>query len=108
MNDNAFDKLESDADEYNEADNDFIPPDARPLCPGCLRPCEPYLNYCENCGCNEVINPLASYMPFVRIRFHCGMVGKALRIVLYGRQYSWAFRLLCLAFVVFFVLFLAV
>jgi RNA polymerase subunit RPABC4/transcription elongation factor Spt4 len=53
--------------------------DAVPLCPNCLEPCNPRDNYCPNCGSNETINPLASYMPFVDIRFSAGMVGKLWR-----------------------------
>ena len=50
--------------------------DAVPLCPNCLEPCDPLNNYCSNCGSNEAINPLASYMPFVDIRFKVGMIIK--------------------------------
>jgi hypothetical protein len=53
--------------------------DAVPLCPNCLEPCDPFANYCPNCGSNEVINPLASYMPFVDLRFRIGMFGKLWR-----------------------------
>ena len=50
--------------------------DAVPVCPACLEPCNPLDNYCSHCGSNEVINPLASYMPFVDLRFKLGMLGK--------------------------------
>jgi len=54
-------------------------PIATPLCPRCLRPCDPHLYYCPHCGSNEPINPLASYMPFVRLRFNIGMIGRLWR-----------------------------
>lgn len=53
--------------------------DAVPLCPNCLEPCNPLDNYCTHCGSNEAINPLASYMPFVDLRFRLGMLGKLWR-----------------------------
>ena len=40
-----------------------------PVCPYCLKPCSPYQYYCKNCGSDDVINPLASYMSFVNLRF---------------------------------------
>ena len=61
-----------DEQTTRENNDEFIPEDAWPLCPNCLKPCNPLQNYCENCGSNDVINPLASYMPFVRIRFNYG------------------------------------
>ena len=62
-------------------DDEFIPDDAQPLCRKCLNPCHPLQNYCGNCDSNEAINPLASYVPFVRIRFVYGMFGKMWRSV---------------------------
>jgi len=53
--------------------------DAVPVCPNCLEPCDPLANYCPNCGSNEAINPLASYMPFVDLRFRVGMIAKLWR-----------------------------
>jgi hypothetical protein len=79
-----------------EGDDEFIPDDAQPLCPKCLRPCEPLQYYCGSCDSNEAINPLASYMPFVRIRFHIGMAVKAWRKTLYDKERSIIFRLFCL------------
>jgi hypothetical protein len=71
-----------------EVDDEFVPADALPLCPNRLRPCNPLQNYCENCDSNEVINPLASYMPFVRIRFNVGMLVKLGRSILYDKDIS--------------------
>ena len=53
--------------------------DAVPVCPNCLEPCGPLDYYCPHCGSNEALNPLASYMPFVDLRFRIGMVGKLWR-----------------------------
>jgi hypothetical protein len=46
------------------------------------------------------MNPLASYMPFERIRFDTGMYGKAWRKMC-GDDTSMATRLLCLIVIVF-------
>jgi hypothetical protein len=54
------------------ADDGFIPEGAWPVCPNCFQPCNPLRNYCENCGSNDAINPLAPYLPFVNIRFNYG------------------------------------
>lgn len=53
--------------------------DAVPVCPNCFEPCNPLDNYCPNCGSNDPINPLASYMPFVDLRFKVGMIAKLWR-----------------------------
>lgn len=73
---NAFEK---GSDDVGEMPDDFIPEDAWPICPNCLTPCDRLQYYCEKCGSNEPMNPLASYMPFVRIRFHAGMYGRIWR-----------------------------
>ena len=67
-----FKQENSDSDKQDEV----LADDAMPLCPNCLEPCNPLDNYCPNCGSNEVINPLASYMPFEGIRFETGIIGK--------------------------------
>jgi len=67
-----------------------------PLCPNCLRPCNPREYYCQNCDSNEVINPLASYMPFVRIRFNCGLAGKTWSNIWYNSDRPVPFRLFCI------------
>jgi len=74
--------------ETEKLTDGFIPDDARPLCPKCLKPCNPLEYYCQNCNSNETINPLASYMPFVRIRFNAGMFGKMWRRVWYDKETS--------------------
>jgi len=59
--------------EAEQADDDFIPDDARPLCLKCLTPCEPLQYYCHNCDCDDAINPLTPYIGFVNIRFNYGI-----------------------------------
>ena len=83
-------------------DDDFVPEDAWPLCHNCLKPCNPLQNYCDNCGSNEVINPLASYMPFVRLRFAYGFFGKVWRKMWYDKEASIIFRLFCLLLIIVF------
>jgi len=93
-----------DSEEAGKLGDEFIPDNALPLCPNCLEPCDPQQNYCERCGSNEVVNPLASYMPFVRIRFNIGMVAKAWRKMLYDKESSTIFRLVCLFVIILFAL----
>lgn len=71
-----------DIAQGERVDDEYLPPDARPLCRSCLQPCNPLQYYCTNCDSNEAINPLASYMPYVRIRFNLGIFVKLCR-------YSW-------------------
>ena len=85
-----------DFEEADQLDDEFIPDDARPICVKCLEPCHPLQHYCANCDSNEVINPLASYMPFVRIRFNIGMLGKLWRRILYDKHTSIIRKLLVL------------
>lgn len=71
-------------DEYDveSEDNGINLPlekNAVPVCPNCLEPCNPLDYYCPHCGSNEALNPLASYMPFVDLRFRVGMIGKLWR-----------------------------
>lgn len=83
-------------EEAGQFDNELIAADARSICPGCLKPCSRLQNYCANCDSNEVINPLASYMPFVRLRFECGFYGKMWRKIWYDKEASIMFKLVCL------------
>jgi len=69
-------------------DDESIPAGAQPICPECLTPCHRLQYYCDNCGSNETINPLASYMPFVRIRFNVGMYGKLWRRIWFDKYTS--------------------
>ena len=87
--------------DAKELDDDSIPDDALPLCPKCLQPCNPLQDYCANCDSNESINPLASYVPFVRIRFVAGMYGKIWRRICYDKDTSIIRKLFFLIFIVF-------
>ena len=85
-----------DMTRAEQVNDDFIQADAWPLCPKCLKPCHPLQNYCYNCDSNDVINPLASYMPIERIRLQCGFYGDMWRVVLYDKEASIILRSLCL------------
>lgn len=85
-----------DIKQAEPVDDEFIPADARPLCLKCLKPCHPLQYYCDNCDSNNVINPLASYMPIERIRFRCGFCGDMWRKVLYDKEASIIIWSLCL------------
>jgi len=95
-----------DFEDVGELDDDFIPADALPVCPKCLRPCHPLQNYCLNCDSNEVINPLASYMPFVRIRFIVGIFGKMGRRIRHDKKTSIKLKLLFLFLIIWEILIL--
>ena len=90
----------ADDEATEQLDDEFVPDDARPLCAKCLEPCHPLQFYCDKCDSNEVINPLASYMPYVRIRFNIGMVVKMCRKLVYDKDASLAFRLSCLLVII--------
>jgi hypothetical protein len=62
-----------DSDQF--VDDDYIPDDAKPLCPNCLQPCDKLSYYCNNCGSHQAINPLTAYMPFQNIRYNYGGIG---------------------------------
>ena len=85
-----------DIKQAEPVDDEFIPVDSLPICLKCLKPCHPLQNYCDSCDSNDVINPLASYMPFVRIRFRCGFCGDMWRKVLYDKEASIVVWSLCL------------
>lgn len=105
MTEQSHNNLPAADDERTEQpDDEFVPDDARPLCPNCLEPCHPLQFYCDKCDSNEVINPLASYMPWVRIRFNVGMVVKACRKMLYDKDASIVFRLFCLFVIIWWAL----
>ena len=65
-NDFSMSQYEKGAPE----DNEYIPEDAQPICPNCLKPCHPLQYYCDKCGSNCAINPLTPYIGFVNIRFN--------------------------------------
>jgi len=63
------------AEEAEGEYSDELGPDAMPLCPKCLKPVDPKDYYCPYCGSDEPINPLAAYMPFVRLRYMYSVFG---------------------------------
>jgi len=77
-------------------DQERIADDALPLCSNCLKPCHPLQNYCHGCGSNQVINPLASYMPFVNIRFNYGGLLTMWRKIWYSKDTRLVSRVFCL------------
>jgi hypothetical protein len=85
-------------------DDEYLPPDAKPLCPCCLQPCDPLQYYCTNCGCNEVVNPLTTYMPYIRIRFNIGIFVKLCRRAC-DRRNLLLLRIIYAAIVVLWILF---
>ena len=86
--------------EEQETDNYFVPKDAWPLCPRCLKPCNPLQSYCENCGAPDAINPLTPYMPFLNIRFNYAVFGTMWRKIWYDKDCSIIIRLLCVLLIV--------
>jgi len=72
----------SNEHDYDEAfpgsPDEPVAPDSTPLCPECLTPVEKGQFYCSNCGSDAAINPITTYMPFVRLKFEVGAVLKAL------------------------------
>ena len=91
---------EEDKEEIANVSDDFVPEDAWPVCPKCFKPCNPLQNYCENCDSNEPINPLASYMPFERIRFTAGMFGKIWRRIWDSKDTSTGLKLFFLIIII--------
>jgi hypothetical protein len=76
-------------------------PDARPICPKCLKPVDTKNYYCPYCGSDEPINPLAAYMPFVRLRYMYSISGAMWRRLWDGQTdlfMSLLFVLLIIAF----------
>jgi hypothetical protein len=89
------------SETYND---EYLPPDAKPLCPCCLQPCNPLQYYCTNCGCNEAINPLTTYMPYIRLRFNIGIFVKLYRRA-YDRKNLLPHRIIDAVIVAFWILF---
>ncbi len=90
-------------------DNNYIPEDAQPLCPNCLKPCHPLQYYCDKCGSNDAINPLTPYIGFVNIRFNYGIFITMWRKIWYEEDTSIITKLFYLYMITMFVpLFLVV
>lgn len=82
--------------------SDVLTPDAQPVCSRCLTSCDRLQYYCHNCDSTEPINPLAAYIPFVRLRFHYGIFCNMWRMLWYNEAVSLTWRL---SFVLFIFLF---
>ena len=96
----------SRAEEFNEGEglgDDFVPDDALPLCPRCLRPCRPMQYYCPYCGSNDAINPLTPYIAFLNICFNYDIFITMWRKIWYDRHTSIIRRLFYLLMVTAFV-----
>ena len=74
--------------EDGRLDDEFIPDDALPVCPRCLKPCHPLQHYCDSCDWNDAINPLTPYMPFLNIRFNYGVFLTMWRKIWYEKDTS--------------------
>ena len=83
-----------------ELEDDFVPADAQPVCPKCFEPCNRLQNYCDKCDSNEVINPLACYMPFVRIRLNVGMLGRLGRRIWSDKQTPFFWKVIFLILII--------
>ena len=79
---------------------DDSPPEPSPLCLNCLQPVDALAYYCPHCGSSDAVNPLATYIPLVDLRFMYGTVGKLWREIVYGRMHAWKRALLALFIVV--------
>lgn len=88
------DFIEDHSGNKPDLEDDFIPDSAKPLCPKCFKPCDTLQYYCNNCDSNETLNPLASYIPFVRIRFEMGMCVKLWRNLLTSKDKPFIYKLI--------------
>lgn len=100
---NLNDPRPQDYEKDGKVDNDFIPDDARPICPRCLKPCHPLQHYCNNCDSNDAINPLTPYIAFVNIRFNYGIFITMWRKTWYDRNTPIISRLFFLFMITMFV-----
>ena len=69
--DNSEEKFIAKPEDNYESAHQIL--NETPICPYCLKPCSPFNYYCSNCDSDDVINPLASYMSFVNLRFNYGI-----------------------------------
>jgi len=84
-------------------EDDFLPNDALPICPKCLKPCHPLQYYCDNCASNAAINPLTPYIAFVNIRFNYDIFCTMWRKMLCDKSTSIVVRIFYLAMIIIFV-----
>jgi len=92
-----------ECERTDKPDDDFIPEDARPLCPKCPTPCHPLQYYCHKCGSNQAINPLTPYIGFVNIRFNYDIFLTMWRKIWSDEDSSITMRLLCLFMITMYV-----
>ena len=89
INGNASNNLsESQGRQDENTHGGFALEQGWPLCPKCLTPCPPLASYCGNCDSNQAVNPLATYMPFVNIRFNYGAFGIMWRRIWHDKETS--------------------
>ena len=92
-----------DTFEYDEIESlsENLEPDARPVCLDCFTPCDKFQNYCHNCDSFNPVNPLAAFLPFVRLRMHYGFYCMMWRMLWYDTEVSLALRFVFLLFICF-------
>lgn len=90
-------------EEVEKLDDEFVGEDARPVCPKCLKPCNPLQYYCDNCDSDDAINPLTPYIGFVNIRFNYGIFITMWRKIWYGKDTSIIGKLFYLLMIIVFV-----
>ncbi len=101
-----YDNNEFDVDPEQVAES--LDADAKPLCMDCLQECNELSYYCEHCNAFSPINPLAAYMPFVRLRMVCGFYITAWRRMWCDQDISGTFRILLALFICIAIPYLAV
>ena len=92
-----------DTSEYDviESLSENLEPDARPVCLDCFTPCDKLQYYCHNCDSFNPVNPLAAYIPFVRLRMHYGFYCTMWRMLWYDTKISLILRFVFLLFICF-------
>ena len=92
-----------DTFEYGgvESLSENLEPDAGPVCLDCFTPCDKLQYYCHNCDSFNPVNPLAAYIPFVRLRMHYGFYCTMWRMLWYDTKVSLILRLVFLLFICF-------
>lgn len=90
-----------DTFEYDQIESltENLEPDAEPVCLDCFTPCDKFQNYCHNCDSFNPINPLAAFLPFVRLRMHYGFYCMMWRALWYDTEVSPILRIVYLLFI---------
>jgi hypothetical protein len=100
--DNPSEVSETQGEPTEGLQGDFDLGDSWPVCPKCFTPCHPLQNYCEHCDSNQAINPVATYVPFVNIRFNYGGFGIMWRKIWYDQETSKAVKWLYVIVIILF------